>query len=51
MTNLTIETLKKICEKLPSDYNVKMVTLNGKQIQLSDTIEVNIADGILILKE
>ena len=48
---LTIGTLKQICEKLPSDYNVKLETVNGKIIQISDTIEVKITDGILILKE
>ena len=51
MTQLTIGILKQICEKLPSDYNVKIVTRNDKQIPISDTIEVNIADGILVLKE
>ena len=51
MSKLTIETLMRICEKLPSDYKVKLVTRNDKQIPISDTIEINIADGILILKE
>lgn len=51
MTDMTIETLKQICEKLPPEYKVKVVTLRDKTIPLSDTIEVDISNGTLILKE
>ena len=51
MTSLTIETLQKICEKLPSDYKVKVVTSTDKHLYVSDIIEVDITNGTLILKE
>ena len=51
MSKLTIETLMRICEKLPSDYNVKIRTVNDKDIQLSDTIEINLTNKTLILQE
>ena len=51
MTHLTIETLKQICEKLPSDYTIKVVTSKDKHIYLNDIIEVDITNGTLILKE
>ena len=51
MTALTIDTLKKICEKLPGDYTVKIVTSRDNYIYLTDKIEVDISNEVLILKE
>lgn len=51
MTALNIETLKRICNKLPDAYQVKVETSNGDIIHLGDTIEIDISNGNLILKE
>ena len=51
MAAITIGTLMKICEKLPSDYEVKILTSNGKTIIPGNTIEVDITNQKLILKE
>ena len=51
MTVLTIATLMKICEKLPPEYEVKIITANGKIIVPGNTIEVDITNQKLILKE
>lgn len=51
MSALTIEDLKKICEKLPSEYTVKILTSKDKIIVPGNTIEVDLSKGILILKE
>lgn len=51
MSQLTIKTLKKICEKLPEDYFVIIENSNLDKIYLSDNIEVDISNETLILKE
>lgn len=51
MTYLTIDKLKKICDKLPGDYTVKVVTSRDKHIYPGEIIEVDLSNGTLILKE
>lgn len=51
MSQLTIKTLKKICEKLPEDYLVSFENTNFDKKNLSDKIEVDISNETLILKE
>ena len=40
MSELTIQTLKEIVEKLPDDYIVKFRNTNGSIVTISDTISV-----------
>ena len=51
MAALTIETLQKICDKIPSEYTIKVETSNGTLIEVADNIEVDISKGTLILKQ
>lgn len=51
MAALTIETLQKICDKIPSEYTIKVETSNGTLIEIADNIEVDISKGTLILKQ
>ena len=51
MSSLTVGTLKKICDKIPDDYEIKVVTIKDKYIYLKDVIEVDISNNTLILKE
>lgn len=51
MSALTIEDLKKICEKLPGDYTVEVLTSNSKIIIPGNIIEVDLSNSKLILKE
>ena len=49
MADLTIELLEKICTKLPKDFTVEFIE-NGVSYQFSDSFEINVSDGKLILK-
>ena len=51
MSSLTVGTLKKICDKIPDDYEIKVVTIKDKHVYLKDHIEVDISNSMLILKE
>ena len=51
MTTLTVDTLKKICDKVPGEYTVRVVTSKGDVVILKDIIEVDISSDNLILKE
>lgn len=51
MSQLTIKTLKQICEKIPEDYFVTFEKSEFDKKYLSDKIEVDISNETLILKE
>ena len=51
MAGLTIENLKKICDRLPQEYEVIVMTPNGEIRKITNTIEVDISNGRLMLKE
>ena len=51
MSELTIETLKEIVEKLPDDYIVQFKDIEGHIITVSDTISVDISEKKLVLKK
>ena len=50
MSELTIETLKEIVEKLPDDYLVEFEDRNRSTSVLSDDIRVMISEKKLILR-
>ena len=48
---LTIDKLQKVCERLPGDFKIVVVTSKGKTVYLNDIIEVDLSNNTLILKE
>lgn len=50
MSELTIEVLKEIVEKLPDDYIVEFKDREGSPFILSDDINVKISEKKLVLK-
>ena len=50
MSELSIEVLKEIVEKLPNDFIVEFKDRNGSTVTVSDDINVKIAEKKLVLK-
>ena len=50
MSELTIETLKEIVEKLPNDYLVEFKDRNDATYKVSDDINIKISEKKLVLK-
>ena len=50
MSELTIEVLKEIVEKLPNDFIVEFKDRNGSTFTVSDDINVKISEKKLVLK-
>ena len=50
MSELTIEVLKEIVEKLPDDFIVEFKDRNGSTVTVSDDINVKISEKKLVLK-
>ncbi len=50
MSELTVNVLKEICNRLPEDYVIEFVTVDGVTYHLSDNVGVDISAGKLILK-
>lgn len=50
MSELTIEVLKEIVEKLPNDFIVEFKDRNGSTVTVSDDINVKISEKKLVLK-
>lgn len=50
MSNLTVDVLKEICNRVPEGYVVEFVTADGVTYHLSDNVGVDISAGKLILK-
>ena len=50
MSELTIEVLKEIVEKLPNDFIVEFKDRNGSTFTASDDINVKISEKKLILR-
>lgn len=50
MSELTIETLKEIVEKLPKDYSVEFKDRNDATYKVSDDINIKISEKKLVLK-
>ena len=50
MSNLTIEVLKEIVEKLPNDFIVEFKDRNGSTVTVSDDINVKISEKKLVLR-
>ena len=50
MSELTIEVLKEIVEKLPNDFIVEFKDRNGSTFTVSDDINVKISEKKLILR-
>ena len=50
MSELTIEVLKEIVEKLPNDFEVEFENREGSIFKLSDNIGVKVSEKKLILK-
>ena len=50
MTELTIEVLKKIVDKLPEDYTVEFDD-GGNSVRLADKVEIDVSLEKLILKK
>ena len=51
MSELTIEVLKEIVEKLPNDFIVEFKDRNGSTVTVSDDINVKISEKKLVLKK
>ena len=49
MSELTIEVLKEIVEKLPDDFIVEFKDRNGSTVTVSDDINVKISEKKLVL--
>ena len=49
MSELTIEVLKEIVEKLPDDFIVEFKDRNGSTVTVSDDINVKISKKKLVL--
>ena len=50
MSELTIEVLKEIVEKLPNDFIVESKDRNGSTFTVSDDINVKISEKKLVLR-
>ncbi|WP_295614293.1 hypothetical protein [uncultured Methanobrevibacter sp.] len=50
MSELTIEVLKEIVEKLPNDFIVEFKDRNGSTFTVSDDINVKISEKKLVLR-
>ena len=50
MSELSIEVLKEIVEKLPNDFIVEFKDRNGSTFTVSDDINVKISEKKLVLK-
>lgn len=50
MSELTIEVLKEIVEKLPDDFIVEFKDRNGSTVTVSDDINVKISEKKLVLR-
>ena len=50
MSELTIEVLKEIVEKLPNDFIVEFKDRNGSTFTVSDDIYVKISEKKLVLR-
>ena len=50
MSELSIEVLKEIVEKLPNDFIVEFKDRNGSTVTVSDDINVKISEKKLVLK-
>ncbi|WP_292744663.1 hypothetical protein [Methanobrevibacter sp.] len=50
MSELTIEVLKEIVEKLPNDFIVEFKDRNGSTVTVSDDINVKISEKKLVLR-
>lgn len=50
MSELTIEVLKEIVEKLPNDFIVEFKDRNGSTDTVSDDINVKISEKKLVLR-
>ena len=50
MSELTIEILKEIVEKLPDDFIVEFKDRNGSTVTVSDDINVKISEKKLVLR-
>ena len=51
MSELTIEVLKEIVEKLPADFLVEFEDINGSTYTISDNISVKVSEKKLVLKK
>jgi len=51
MAELTIQTLKQICDKLPEDYTVTFETPKNTTYPISDRFEIDVEYQRLILKK
>ena len=51
MSELNIETLKEIVEKLPDDFLVEFKDKEGSTFTLSDDINVKVSEKKLVLKK
>ena len=49
MSELSIEVLKEIVEKLPADFIVEFKDRNGSTVTVSDDINVKISEKKLVL--
>lgn len=50
MSELSIEVLKEIVEKLPNDFIVEFKDRNGSTFTVSDDINVKISEKKLVLR-
>ena len=50
MSELSIEVLKEIVEKLPNDFIVEFKDRNGSTFTVSDDINVKISEKRLVLR-
>ena len=50
MSELTIEVLKEIVEKLPDDFIVEFKDRNGSTVTVSDDINVKISEKKLVMR-
>ena len=51
MSELSIEVLKQIVEKLPDDFIVEFEDINGSTCILSDNINVKVSEKKLTLRK
>ena len=51
MSELNIEILKEIVEKLPDDFLVEFEDTNGSTYVVSDNISVKVSEKKLVLKK
>ena len=50
MSELIIEVLKEIVEKLPNDFIVEFKDRNGSTVTVSDDINIKISEKKLVLR-